>query len=68
MAAQVRHLIAGQVGMVARQSRLVLTHVPQRYGDRPASMTKAAAEFDSVIVVAQDLMRVAVPARIPSGE
>ncbi|MBE1490399.1 hypothetical protein H4W31_006037 [Plantactinospora soyae] len=29
---------------------------------------EAAAEFDGEIVVAHDLMRVAVPVRIPSGE
>lgn len=35
---------------------------PARFHD------EAAAEFDGEIVVAEDLMHVAVPARIPSAE
>jgi ribonuclease Z len=52
----------------SRVRRLVLTHFSQRYGDRARFHDEAAAEFDGEIVVTQDRMRVAVPARVPSGE
>jgi ribonuclease Z len=66
MAAAVGHLTAGQAGSVARQSgvrKLVLTHFSQRYPDASRFLDEAGAEFGGDIVVAEDLMRVAVPAR-----
>jgi ribonuclease Z len=66
MAAAVGHLTAGQAGSVARQSgvrKLVLTHFSQRYPDASRFHEEAAAEFGGDIVIAEDLMRVAVPAR-----
>ena len=41
--------------------RLVLTHFSQRYPDPAPFHDEAAAVFAGEIVVAQDLMRVAVP-------
>ncbi|HET9518352.1 MAG TPA: ribonuclease Z [Actinoplanes sp.] len=66
LAAQVGHLTAGQAASVARQSGvrvLVLTHFSQRYPDPTAFLDEARAEFDGLIVVAEDLMRVPVPHR-----
>ena len=71
MAAQVGHLTAGQAAAVARQSgvrTLVLTHFSQRYPDATRFHDEARAEFDGDIVVAEDLMRVPVPARLTSDD
>jgi ribonuclease Z len=65
------HLTAGQAAAVARESRvrtLVLTHFSQRYQEPSRFLDEARAEFDGEIVVAEDLMRVPVPARIASGD
>jgi ribonuclease Z len=67
MARLVGHLTAGQAGRVARESRvrtLVLTHFSQRYPDPGRFLAEARAEFAGEIVVAEDLMRVPVPARV----
>jgi ribonuclease Z len=66
MARQVGHLTAGQAARVARESRvrtLVLTHFSQRYQEPERFLAEARAEFAGDIVVAEDLMRVPVPAR-----
>jgi ribonuclease Z len=77
LAAEVGHLTAGQAARVAAESgvrRLVLTHFSQRYGApgsgsagrRPAVerfTEEARAEFDGELVLAEDLIRVPVPAR-----
>ncbi len=71
MAAQVGHLTAGQAASVARQSRvrrLVLTHFSQRYADAGRFLVEARPHFDGEIVIAEDLMRVPVPPRLPSGD
>jgi len=71
MARMVGHLTAGQAGSVARQSgvrTLVLTHFSQRYQDPRQFSDEAGAEFAGEIVVAEDLMRVPVPARLASGD
>jgi ribonuclease Z len=68
MAGQVGHLTAGQAASVARESgvrRLVLTHFSQRYQDPDRFLAEARAEFDGDIVIAEDLMRVPVPRRMP---
>ena len=69
MAAQVGHLTAGQAASVAQQSgvrTLVLTHFSQRYADPTRFLAEARPHFDGEIIVAEDLMRVPVPARLPS--
>jgi ribonuclease Z len=66
MARLVGHLTAGQAAAVARESgvrRLVLTHFSQRYQDPDQFRAEARAEFDGDIVIAEDLVRVSVPAR-----
>jgi len=66
LAAYVGHLTAEQAGSVARQSgvrRLVLTHFSQRYQDATQFLDEARAQFEGDIVVAEDLMRIGVPAR-----
>jgi len=71
MAAMVGHLTAGQAAAVARESRvrtLLLTHFSQRYPDASRFLTEAREQFDGEIVIAEDLMRVPVPARIASGD
>jgi ribonuclease Z len=71
MAAMVGHLTAGQAAAVARESRvrtLVLTHFSQRYQDASRFLAEAREQFDGEIVIAEDLMRVPVPARIASGD
>ena len=71
MAAQVGHLTAAQAASVARQSRvrtLVLTHFSQRYTDAGRFLAEARPHFDGDIVIAEDLMRVPVPPRLPSGD
>ncbi|GAA0488360.1 ribonuclease Z [Paractinoplanes deccanensis] len=69
MAAMVGHLTAAQAGAVARESgvrKLLLTHFSQRYTDPLRFLEEARAEFDGEIVIAEDLMRVTVPARRPA--
>ncbi|XVV17568.1 ribonuclease Z [Actinoplanes sp. CA-131856] len=69
MAAMVGHLTAAQAASVARESgvrKLVLTHFSQRYADPRRFLDEAAAEFSGDIVIAEDLMRVPVPARRPA--
>jgi ribonuclease Z len=70
MAEQVGHLTAGQAGRVAAQSgvrTLVLTHFSQRYADSSRFGAEAREHFSGDIVVAEDLMRVPVPARAPTA-
>jgi ribonuclease Z len=60
------HLTAAQAARVAAGCgvrRLVLTHFSQRYEDPTLFAAEAARHFDGDIVVAEDLMRVAVPPR-----
>jgi ribonuclease Z len=67
LAGMVGHLTAGQAASVARQAGvrvLVLTHFSQRYQDPPRFLDEARAEFDGEIIVAEDLMRIPVPARV----
>jgi ribonuclease Z len=71
LAAMVGHLTAGQAGAVARECgvrTVVLTHFSQRYPDATRFLAEARAEFAGDIVLAEDLMRVRVPARLPSRE
>ena len=71
MARRYGHLTAGQAAAVARESRvrtLVLTHFSQRYQDPARILDEAREQFDGEIVVAEDLMRVPVPARIASDD
>ena len=71
MAAQVGHLTAAQAAAVARECRvrtLVLTHFSQRYADAGRFLAEARPHFDGEIVVAEDLSRVLVPPRLPSGD
>jgi ribonuclease Z len=66
LAAQVGHLTAGQAAAVARECgvrQLVLTHFSQRYPDPNRFLEEASKEFDGPVVIAEDLMRVKVPAR-----
>ncbi|GGL07123.1 ribonuclease Z [Mangrovihabitans endophyticus] len=66
LAEQVGHLTAGQAGAVAHECgvrTLVLTHFSQRYPDASRFAAEAAETFAGTIVLAEDLMRVAVPAR-----
>ena len=70
MAALFGHLTAAQAGAVARECgvrTLVLTHFSQRYPDADGFRTEARSEFDGHIVIAEDLGRVPVPPRLPSG-
>jgi ribonuclease Z len=69
MARLVGHLTAGQAASVARECgvrRLVLTHFSQRYQDPARFLAEASAEFAGDTVIAEDLMRVPVPARLPT--
>ncbi|MEV4344431.1 ribonuclease Z [Actinoplanes sp. NPDC049596] len=69
MAAIVGHLTAAQAASVARESgvrKLVLTHFSQRYADAGRFLEEAGPEFPGEIVIAEDLMRVPVPARRPA--
>ena len=71
LAAMVGHLTAGQAATVARECgvrTLVLTHFSQRYPDATRFLDEAREQFDGDIVIAEDLMRVPVPPRLPSGE
>jgi ribonuclease Z len=66
MAELVGHLTAAQAARVATESgvrRLVLTHFSQRYDDPARFAAEAREYFDGDLVVAEDLMRVPVPAR-----
>ena len=47
---------------------LVLTHFSQRYTDPTRFLAEAREQFAGDIVVAEDLMRVPVPARLASGD
>ncbi|GAA1775986.1 ribonuclease Z [Luedemannella helvata] len=60
------HLTAAQAARVAAACgvrRLVLTHFSARYTDPALFLDEAARHFDGDIVVAEDLVRVPVPAR-----
>jgi len=60
------HMTARQAGELAASAgarRLVLTHFSQRYDDLSGHRSEALEEFGDV-VVAVDLQRVAVPARV----
>jgi ribonuclease Z len=62
------HLTAGQAGRIAAESGarlLVLTHFSQRYdaGDGEPLAEQAAAAFGGEVILADDLTRIAVPAR-----
>ncbi|HEX6969938.1 MAG TPA: ribonuclease Z [Micromonosporaceae bacterium] len=66
LAAEVGHLTAAQAARVAAASgvrRLVLTHFSQRYPDPEPFAEEAREHFSGELVVAEDLMRVAVPPR-----
>jgi ribonuclease Z len=63
LAARYGHLTARQAGRVASEAgarRLVLTHFSARYTDMQHFVDEAAREFQGDIVVADDLMRVAI--------
>ena len=65
------HLTAGQAAAVARECgvrTLVLTHFSQRYTDAGRFLAEAREQFAGEIVVAEDLMRVPVPARLASDD
>ncbi len=60
------HLTAREAGRLAAEAgvrRLVLSHFSARYPDVEPFRLEAAAEFDGEIVLAEDMMRVAVPDR-----
>ena len=60
------HLTAAQAARVAAESgvrRLVLTHFSRRYPDPAAFADEAREFFDGDLVIAEDLLRVAVPPR-----
>jgi ribonuclease Z len=63
------HLTAAQAARVAAESgvrHLVLTHFSQRYADPAAFAAEArAAGFAGELTVAEDLMRVPLPKRLP---
>jgi ribonuclease Z len=66
LAAEVGHLTAAQAARVAAESgvrRLVLTHFSQRYLGPERFAAEAREHFSGELVVAEDLMRVAVPRR-----
>ncbi|WP_092533121.1 ribonuclease Z [Amycolatopsis arida] len=66
LAAEYGHLTASQAGRVAAECgvrRLVLTHFSQRYTEPARFHDEAAAVFGGEVVVAEDLLRVPVPAR-----
>lgn len=66
LASRYGHLTARQAGEVAAACgvrRLVLTHFSQRYADATRFRDEAAEVFGGDLVVAEDLMRVPVPAR-----
>jgi ribonuclease Z len=60
------HLTARQAALLARESgarHLVLTHFSQRYGDDMTPFGDEAATVFDEVVVADDLQRIALPAR-----
>ena len=62
------HLTARQAATVAARCgvrRLVLTHFSQRYSDPERFREEAAVVFPGDLVVAEDLVRVPVPRRVP---
>jgi ribonuclease Z len=66
------HLTASEAGRIAAEARarlLVLTHFSQRYGaaDGERLAGEAASAFGGEVVLARDLTRIPVPARLPSG-
>jgi ribonuclease Z len=66
LAAEYGHLTATQAARVAAECgvrRLVLTHFSGRYPDLGGFHEEAAAVFGGDIVVAEDLVRIAVPSR-----
>ncbi|HEU5109945.1 MAG TPA: ribonuclease Z [Micromonosporaceae bacterium] len=61
------HLTAAQAARVAAESgvrRLVLTHFSRRYPEPAAFADEAREFFDGDLVIAEDLLRVAVPPRL----
>jgi ribonuclease Z len=72
LAREYGHLTASQAGRIAAESRarlLVLTHFSQRYDaeDSQRLAEEAASVFGGQVVLARDLSRIPVPARLPSG-
>lgn len=68
LAAEVGHLTAAQAARVAAECgvrRLVLTHFSQRYQDPRRFVDEAREHFAGDLVVAEDLVRVPVPPRLP---
>ncbi|WP_046468380.1 ribonuclease Z [Allosalinactinospora lopnorensis] len=68
LAAEYRHLTAGQAGRIAAEAgarKVVLTHFSERYeeGDDARFVAEAARCFEGEIVLARDLERTAVPRR-----
>jgi ribonuclease Z len=66
LAVRYGHLTARQAGRIAHEAGarlLLLTHFSARYIDPQAFVDEAAIEFAGEIVVADDLLRVAVPPR-----
>ena len=66
LAREYGHLTAGQAGRIAAECgvrKLVLTHFSQRYTDPERFRAEAANAFDGEIVLAADLLAVAVPKR-----
>ena len=66
LAAAYGHLTAAQAATVAAECgvrTLVLTHFSRRYPDARAFGDEAAQHFSGEIVVAEDLDRIALPAR-----
>jgi ribonuclease Z len=66
LAAEYGHMTARQAASVAEKCgvrTLVLTHFSQRYQDPSLFMAEASAVFGGTVVVAEDLLRVAVPPR-----
>jgi ribonuclease Z len=65
LAEEYGHLTAAQAATIAAEAgarRLVLTHLSQRYAD-PALFLQEAAPIFSNVVIAEDLLHVAVPPR-----
>lgn len=66
LAADYGHLTARQAATVAAECgvrRLVLTHFSQRYPDTERHRAQAAEVYSGDLVIAEDLLRVAVPRR-----
>ncbi|MDP9432870.1 MAG: ribonuclease Z [Actinomycetota bacterium] len=67
LAAKYKHLTARQAAEIAAGAnarRLVLAHFSQRYGDLAPLLAEARQVFDDV-VLAEDLVRIPLPARRP---